>query len=219
MNRNADVKDTIYYFSLNHTIRQGAYDAVTSAGKLKQYGDFGLGSEEKLAAELVLLDGIAYGIPATGIAQRMTDQTGIAFAVVTSFAADTTIPVSAIGSIKALHKQLDAIIPKNQFTAIRIDGDFTALTYRSYEKQEKPYSPIKHAKEHFFERKNIQGTMVGFYTPASAAALNAPAYHFHFISADKSTGGHVVSCNIKEATIMIDFASDLHVQLPVGSER
>ena len=73
--------------------------------------------------------------------------------------------------------------------------------------------PLKKVPEVLFERENIKVTLVGFYTPASAAVLNTPVYHFHFISDDKSTGGHVKDCSFSEAIIAVDYASELHVHL------
>ena len=95
-------KETIHYFSLNHAIKQGQFDPVTTAGKLTQYGNFGLGSSEKLGAELVLLDGIAYGIPSDGNAKKMEDNTGIAFAVAKKFVADTTFAINEMKSFSKL---------------------------------------------------------------------------------------------------------------------
>ena len=43
-----------------------------------------------------------------------------------------------------------------------------------------------------FEFRNISGTLVGFWTPEYAEALNAPGYHFHFLSKDGTYGGYLL---------------------------
>ena len=44
--------------------------------------------------------------------------------------------------------------------------------------------------------------------------MNSPTFHFHFIDDNKSTGGHVLDCNLKNGSIEIDYAKELHIQLP-----
>lgn len=208
------VNDVITFFSLNHAIRQGQYDEVTTAGMLKTYGNFGLGSEERLASELVMIDGVPYGIASDGAAHPMKDTTGIAFAVVKTFAADTSVLVKEVNSMDALKDFLDTEVNQNRLAAVRIEGTFTSITYRSYVAQEKPYKPIEGVEERFFTKKRMKGTLLGFYTPASLAVMNSPVYHFHFINDDRTTGGHVTDCYIADAKVSIDYSGEMRVLLP-----
>ena len=43
-------------------------------------------------------------------------------------------------------------------------------------------------------------------------------YHLHFISADRTRGGHVLDCRPRAGRLRIDPSSDLHVELPPGVE-
>jgi acetolactate decarboxylase len=209
-----DDPETIHYFSLNHAIKQAQFDRVVTVGELTRYGDFGLGSAEKISDEFVMLDGIAYGIPADGIARKMEQPTGIAFAVVKKFTADTVFFVEGISSLAGLEKYLGHSIDQNSFAAIRVEGFFSTLTCRSFVQQEKPYPPLKKVHEVLFRQKEKKATLVGFYTPASAAVLNTPVYHFHCITDDKNSGGHVKECSFNRVSIAVDYAQNLHVQLP-----
>jgi acetolactate decarboxylase len=65
-----------------------------------------------------------------------------------------------------------------------------------------------------FEFKNILGTLVGFWTPEYAKALNVPGYHLHFISADRTRGGHLLQCRGKNLSLQIQSEGDYHVVLP-----
>jgi acetolactate decarboxylase len=207
--------DVICYFSLNQAVKLGQYDGITTVNEVKLNGDFGLGTVEKLAAEFVLLDGVSYGIPSDGSVQQLSGETRLAYAVVKKFAADTVFRTEEELSMSRLKKFLDEVLRKNSFAAIRIRGKFSTIECRSYMKVEKPYPPLNHAKENFFSSENMNGTIVGFFTPASAAVLNSPVYHFHFISEKVFMGGHVKNLELESgATIEVDYADRIEVKLP-----
>jgi acetolactate decarboxylase len=64
----------------------------------------------------------------------------------------------------------------------------------------------------------VQGTIVGFRTPEWMAGVNVPGYHFHFVTADRKAGGHVLACEVAQATITLDEARDFRVALPDNAE-
>jgi hypothetical protein len=66
----------------------------------------------------------------------------------------------------------------------------------------------------FFEYENIEGTMVGIYCPPYMSALNAVGWHLHFISDDKTKGGHVLDVNIADAVLTWDDTDGFEVRLP-----
>lgn len=210
--------DTIFYVSLNKAIHLGQFDGVITVRELKTHGNFGVGSEENLAGELILLDGVAYTIPANGKASVLPEEAEVAYAAVKFFKADKKIAFSHRMDLKALEYHLDSLITDNTFAAIRITGQLEDIKYRSFEKQEKPYKTISLIHEVKMDKKNVQATLAGFYTPTAASVLNSPEYHFHFIDAEKSTGGHVNDCILLNAQIEIDYASDLKINLPEAAQ-
>ena len=86
----------------------------------------------------------------------------------------------------SLESQIDAFRPsQNIFTGIRLDGLFERLDLRAACKAlpgEDLVATTGHQSE--FSLDNIEGTLVGFWTPSYAKALNVSGYHLHFISAD-----------------------------------
>jgi len=42
----------------------------------------------------------------------------------------------------------------------------------------------------------------------------APGYHLHFISEDRTLGGHVLEFSVRHARVAIDITSDFHMELP-----
>ncbi|RDV15058.1 acetolactate decarboxylase [Pontibacter diazotrophicus] len=206
--------DTVFYVSLNEAIHQGQYDGVMQVRELKEQGSMGVGSTARLAEEIVLLDGIAYGIPADGKAYELPDTAQVAYAAAKAFELDEEMTISQAMGQEEVEAYLDSARKKNVFAAIKVSGRFPSIRYRSFHPQEKPYQSTDEVPNVVFTRSGIAGTMVGFFTPKSADVLNSPVYHFHFISEDKSTGGHVLDFTLADANVEIDYASQLKVQLP-----
>ena len=206
--------DKIYYVSLNFVVHQGQYEGLTILKELKEHGDFGVGTEEKLASELVLLEGKAYSIPYSGKAEPMSKETKIAFAAVKFFKADTSLSESRKMTLEELQKFLLSVLNKNSFAAIKIRTRFSDAEFRSFKKQNKPYTPVKNAPADTLKVENLDATIVGFYTPQSALVLNSPTFHFHIINVQKSTGGHLLAGEVEYADIEIDYAKGLEILLP-----
>jgi acetolactate decarboxylase len=206
--------DAIHYTSLNSAIYLGQYDGDQSAAGLKKFGDFGVGSEERLASELIMLDGKIYSIPASGQLTMMSPGAKVPFAAVKFFDPEISVTIRRTMTLKEFGQQLDSIIGVNRFAAVKVIAKFSSITFRSYYEQQKPYKEISEAKEKFFNHKKFNGILVGFRTPKSADVLNSPEYHFHVMDIKKTTGGHLTDCVIEEAIIDIDYADQLIVDLP-----
>ena len=65
-----------------------------------------------------------------------------------------------------------------------------------------------------FEFKNVTGTIAGFRSPDYAQGISVGGYHLHFITSDRTGGGHVLDLMSEDATLAIDHSSGLHVELP-----
>ena len=74
------------------------------------------------------------------------------------------------------------------------------------------------ARQPEFEFQNVTGALVGFWTPEYAGTLNVPGYHLHFLTADRSAGGHVLGCSGAGLQVRIQQVSDLRVALPENAE-
>ena len=61
--------------------------------------------------------------------------------------------------------------------------------------------------------------MLGFRFPDYAEGIEVSGYHLHFISDDRSRGGHVLGSRCAGTLrVRLDPSSDLHVELPPGVE-
>ena len=54
--------------------------------------------------------------------------------------------------------------------------------------------------------------------PKEPVSLTCRIYHLHFISADRTRGGHVLDFASRSARVRVDPSANLHVELPAGVE-
>ena len=213
-------RDVIYQVSLLQGLINGDYHGSVAVGELKQHGDTGIGTFNRLNGELIMLDGEVYRAAGDGGVEGVSDDETIPFSVVTFMDVDKSKKLSEISNFDALHNMLNQMVQQrgmNRFYMIRIDGMFREINVRSVYAQEEPYKRLTEVLEYhqtFFDYENIEGTMVGVYCPPYMAALNAVGWHLHFISGDKTKGGHVLGVNIADAVLTWDDIDGFEVRLP-----
>lgn len=62
---------------------------------------------------------------------------------------------------------------------------------------------------------NVTGAFIGFFSPNDSDQFFIPGWHFHFLSADHTRGGHVLDATIRSATMQVDDESTADVK-PLG---
>jgi len=209
--------DTLFQISTINALLSGDYEGAMTFGELKKHGTFGLGTVDALDGEMIGLEGKFYQIKTDGVAYPVPDSMTTPFAVVTVFEADKTLPSQDTMDYEGLKSYLDEAIPdKSIFYAVKIEGTFPYIKTRSVPKQEEPYPPfVEVVKEQtIFEFHDIEGTIVGFRCPDSVKGVNVPGYHLHFITANRKAGGHLLACQLQDATIALDYTSEFYMVLP-----
>lgn len=174
----------------------GGYDGSLSLKDLRSLGDFGLGTFDALDGEMVVLDGTVYQVPASGRVARPADSVTTPFAQVTRLTDAASLTLQPGLDLKAVAAQLDAALgDTNRFAAARIEAGFASITTRSVPRQARPYRPLAEvAKEQaVFPFANVQGTLIGLRGPVFARGVSVPGWHWHFLTTDRSRGGHVLS--------------------------
>jgi acetolactate decarboxylase len=210
--------DTLFQVTPFIALDRGYFDGVIACEKIKEHGDFGLGTFDGLDGEMVMLDGQIFQVRIDGIAYTASDSMLSPFVQVTFFNPDDTININNINSIAELKEYLDSNLPSlNTIYAIRIKGTFPYIKTRSVPPFEKPYPSLAEAVENqtVFELDNVTGTFVGFRNPPYMPDVNVPGYHFHFLTEDKKAGGHVLDCRIDNASAEIDITEDYYLSIPV----
>lgn len=218
--------ESMYQIATLQSLMVGNYDGFVSVGELSKYGDIGLGTFDAVDGEMIVLDGKIYQARYDGSVKIADDNLGVPFASVTKFDCDSTVTFNSVSSLEDLTKQLTAIVEKkgmNLIYAVRIDvTDCDSVLVRSELPQNKPYKPLVEAlatDQREFTYPNISGTIVAVYFPSFFTAQNTPGWHCHFISADRSKGGHMLNLVSKNAMkVQLDATPYFNMYMPENAD-
>lgn len=211
-------RETLYQMSTITSLLAGAYDGQISFEVLRQYGDLGIGTFDKLDGEMIEVDGQFYQIKADGAAYPVAGSALSPFAAVTYFDPDQNMVVDKEMNLAQLQERLDkAMSNKNMFYAIKITGEFPYVKTRSVPAQKKPYPRLADITKNqpTFELRNVKGTLVGFWCPAVSQGVNVPGFHLHFLSEDKTAGGHLLDLTMSKGLAQLDATPCFFMALPL----
>ncbi|MFO7444877.1 MAG: acetolactate decarboxylase [Ignavibacteriaceae bacterium] len=213
--------NNVYQYSIITSLMVGNYDGDLSLNELKEHGGFGLGTFNNLDGELVILDGKFYQVNSEGKVNEMPGETLTPFAVITHFKEDESKYIDTSLNLSGLITETDKMLASvNYIYAVKVEGKFNYIKTRSVPPQQKPYKKLVEVTrtQPVFEFENIEGTLVGFRFPSYSDGINVPGYHFHFISADKQSGGHVLEVKTNKITIDLAKQKNIELSFPANEE-
>jgi acetolactate decarboxylase len=195
----------------------GAYDGDLTFAELARHGDLGLGTLNGLDGEMIAVDGSFYRADLDGRIHPIDAAARTPFAVVVPFRPDVDVELRGPLSHDEMLRLMDAGAPA---CAVRLDGRFDPVRARSVPRQTPPYRPLAEvaAEQRVFELEDVTGTIVGFRFPDYAEGVEVTGHHLHFVTHDRTRGGHVLECRPRAGRLRLDGSSDLHVELPPGVE-
>jgi acetolactate decarboxylase len=211
---------TLFQVSTSRALVQGTYSGAVTCETLLAHGDFGLGTFEGLDGEMVVVDGAAYRATAAGQVTKARGDSAAPFAVVTRFSPTIAQELRSVSSFDELEKQCDAHRRSdNLFYAFRIDGLFKNIETRAVSPPKNHGDLLAAANsQKEFEFSNVAGTIVGIYSPGFSDAFSIPGYHFHFLSDDRTRGGHLLEVSGDALHLQGEQLNDFHLVLPENEE-
>lgn len=210
--------DELFQVQMVQSLLDGNYEGDVTVGELRDKGSFGIGTLQGLDGELVVVDGEFWNVDVDGRTRLATDDQRVPFTVLTDLHAEVSLELpgrTARPQVEA--RVLEALADPDGIYAVRVDGRFAAVEFRSVAHQEPPYRPFAEVLEtdqRIFERTGLDAVMVGFYFPDRAAGVNLPGWHFHMVADDRSTGGHVYDFTLDGATVGAGRIERVHLELP-----
>lgn len=209
---------------------RGAYDGDLTLAELVAQGDLGLGTVQALDGELIVLDGECFQVTADGRVRRPDGTMRTPFAVVCRFTPHVDEPLAARHSLAELSSRIDAVAAEHAddlgpapILAVRIDGRFAEVDLRSVPRQHPPYPPLSEVVNHQSEWRavapdptGIAGSLIGFRFPPEAQGVEVAGYHLHFLSDDRTIGGHVTGADLIDGRLRLDATTELHLEVPAG---
>ena len=211
---------TLFQVSTSAALVEGLYQGAVRVSRLLRHGDFGLGTFIDLDGEMVVLDGVCYRVTSDGLVSTVEGDRLIPYAVVTRFTSEFIMGSQQFNSFSELVAICDALrSSENVFYAFRVSGKFPFVKTRVMR-------PVLHgtglkaasSEQEEFNFEDQEGALIGLWSPEFAGSFSVPGYHFHFLSADRKRGGHVLECGALDVAIDGCAMHEMHVSLPETAE-
>ena len=215
------MQNKMYQVSTLQALALGYSKAVIKAGELLKEGDTGLGTFEDVNGEMIVMDGHCFRADQDGNVTLVPLDTGVPFAAVAKHYGEQQFSLKNVPDIASVRDELTLKIEEryglNSMHIVRIDGVFAKVDARSeapYKAHHITLKEILGQNQKAFLFENICGSLVGVYFPDYMDGINMPGWHLHFLSEDRSKGGHVFDVCIREGTAKVDKITCIEINLP-----
>jgi acetolactate decarboxylase len=207
---------TVFQVSTSGALVAGVFDREVSVQTVLEHGDFGLGTFANLDGEMVVVDGRVYQVEGSGRVTEAARDAGAPFAVVTWFKPDTGGAITSVESFRDLEAHCDTFRRSgNIFYALRLDGRFKWVRTRAVRPPQPGTRLVDAAKaQSEFTFADVEGTLVGLWSPGFSSAFSVAGYHFHFLSADRQHGGHLLDVKADKLQLKVEALTRFHLALP-----
>lgn len=199
----------------------GLLKGTITMGELLKHGDTGIGTGEGLDGEMIILGGKAYHIHATGDVTTVSNSFKMPFANA-HFA--RYAPLADFQNVDEtdLNEQMVSLSQaQNTFFSVEIHGTFSNIQTRAAVKSNPPYQTLAETaeKQSVFTRNQIDGTLLGYYSPQLFEGAAVGGFHHHFISDDHQFGGHVLSFHLDNGNVSYQLFETFEQHLPVTDKQ
>lgn len=208
-----------YQYSTISALMGKNFYGTISFKELLTKGDFGIGTFDSLDGELIVLDGKAYQMLNSGQVKTVTNDMTSPFTSLTWFKSNIEIVCDNL-TYEQLETKITQLLPSpNLFYAYKISGSFNQVMVRTVSKQIVPFPSLLVATKDqaVMTFNNISGDIAGFWTPKFASTIGAAGFHSHFISKDKTQGGHVFNVISNKVNVEISYLNNMELQLPTSN--
>ena len=213
----------MYQVATLQSLMTGYTRAVITVEELMEHGDTGRGTFEDVNGEMIVCGGHCYKAMDDGSVVEAPADEGVPFSSVAFLTGGRTFDLEDIRDIDTLKKELDLKIEEwfglNSMHIVRIDGTFREVSARSESALRTQHISLKEilsGTQKEFHFQDIEGTLVCVYYPDYMNGINAPGWHLHFLSADRTRGGHVFDIDLERGTAVMDKLSEIEIQLPTS---
>jgi acetolactate decarboxylase len=178
---------------------KGDFSASTTAGAEFAGSRLGLGVMHDLNGEVVSVKGKTWRIPVSGIPIEVLPSEGLAFGIAAHGGREHQITIPVGSDMTGILSAIDAHLAERHVDhedvvcAIEMVGSFTNVLLRTEAPATFPNETLSEVLEHEtrFEFEQWRGTLVGFRFPNENDGQRIPGLHFHAISENQTSGGHV----------------------------
>jgi acetolactate decarboxylase len=209
----------VIQFAVLDALLAGAYDSGMPVSTARGLGDFGVGCCDGLGGEVVILDGEVFECTLEEPPTRMTDAETLPFLDVCRFPAVAPHELGRLEYAQLTEQIERSFVSRNLFHAVRVDGVLESVRIRVTPRQRHPFPPLAEVTAQQIETiyDDIAGTLVGFWAPAIYQGITVAGLHLHFLSDDRSVGGHVLDVTVGNAQLRLAAYSRFDLRLPTDA--
>lgn len=213
--------NNLYQYSILGALMDGICQTGTRLQDVLSYGDHGLGTVSNLNGEIVIVDGEAYHFPPGQQLRKIGPSDVLPFIMITRFKPTIEKTLSYL-TMALLPHALDPLLPfkQNCFLSVRVDGKFNNIMFRVIAGQSKPREPLVDLakRQKVVTSNNSEGVLFGFWSPTFSGGFSVAGFHLHFLSKDKSQGGHVLGFDANHVRLQGATITEYTVELPQSKE-
>ncbi len=207
---------TLHQVGTYDYLLQPDFTGLLETSRVTENTTLGLGTFANLDGELVLVGGVAYRVPTTGIPERITGKELTPFVQAINFTPTKSGPVPPGTQCNQLIPAINELIGTDQgIVAVRVRGTFTQLQARSVPKQEKPWPSFATvlSQQTQFNLDGSKAALVGFRQGTNFLGIGQPGLHLHGITRGKNAGGHILSCTAgSDVQLSVQRASSVDIK-------
>lgn len=198
----------VQQFDTAQHLFEGGFDGEETVAVAFEGAWLGLGISDALDGELVVVDGVVWRVPDTGIPEVADPDLPVPFAVSERRADPSTITAELVPEGATLDQLADIVTAEtHDFITVRIEGTFRDVVLRSEHRQSPPYQKLDEVlsvdseQEVRFHFDHWSGIMVGYRFPDAREGLLLPGLHLHALSHDQRSGGHCREMVVEDAVM------------------
>lgn len=213
----------IFQVSTLQALSLGYTRAVMPVKEFIRHGNMGLGTFEGVDGEMIVIDGRCYQADAHGNVCPADPETGVPFAVIADCGEEKKAPIGSCASIDELKDFLNHVVDDafelNSMHVVRIDGLFEKISARSESGSMTNHVELKDIlvnRQMDFTFTNTEGSLIAVRFPDYMDGINAAGWHLHYISNDRTLGGHVFDLSFEKADATIETISRIELMMPTG---
>ena len=109
---------------------------------------------------------------------------------------------------------------QNIYYMIKATGEFKTMHVRSCFASQKPYPTLPEvaSNQREFHFANTYGTVIAVWCPRYVTGINLPGWHFHYLSGDKTQGGHILGLSADHLAVKVNQIERFDLTLPRNPE-
>ncbi|RZI48209.1 acetolactate decarboxylase [Lactococcus kimchii] len=211
----------LFQYNTLGALMSGLYEGTMTIGELLKHGDLGIGTLDSIDGELIILDGKAYQAKGDKTITELEEDVRVPYAAVVHHRAEVTFKQRFAATDKELEERMESYFDgQNLFRSIKIEGLFSKIHVRMIPraKEGTKFVDVSQHQPEYFE-ENVQGTIVGIWTPKMFHGVSVAGYHLHFISDDHTFGGHVLDFVMENGKVEIGAIDQLNQSFPVQDRK